>query len=648
MKREVSIFNALSLCVLSVVFLLALFSCKGKGSLERRLNNNIPELVKGTVVTFDLGYLNNLDPNSDKDVLEIWEHAHAAATLQGIVNREKPQLYLFYVEQQGVNIDQYWWNKYRNDGRWLTQAKIEPVSDIVALVEKFGKDIKGAVVYDPQVSATSNLASSIAGAEDLIAIRYDLSPSSLYSKLILNGPKIQVKRWLINQDGSSLFTGHGKVQGTEYPSSGSAKIDAYRWLIEHYLKTGKLNSKYGAYYIDQKWLEKPKATIVNHHTLTNHDFFVSKKSVFFDLCPWSDERATDDPEQQAGADREILEEILLLLYQQNGNGKTFTYLGGFPPWAFKYTQHAGGVHGDVETEWEYAQIISSYNAFKDADAIGYGALANASFWQHYPLQREYPQEWTTKEKLQKKGFLDANGNLTLGDKQLVIFYVGDYDASSWLAQTTPLIWDNPARGNVPMMWAISPVLSERVPMAWEYRRETATTNDYFVAADNGAGYLNPGELQVPRLSGLPDATKDWAAHCKPYYKQWGLTVTGFVIDGNATGLNEDGLEAYREFSPNGIVPQKKSATKLYKEMPVLQSDYDINQSDPKGAAALVVKRIKAREVPFHWFRNILKSPEWYEQVVIELAQLDSDIVLVDAPTFFELYKIFLEENPKYQ
>ena len=55
------------------------------------------------------------------------------------------------------------------------------------------------------------------------------------------------------------------------------------------------------------------------------------------------------------------------------------YIGGFPSWAFKYTQHAGGMHGDVATEWEFSKLIGAYNAFKDADAIGYGALANASF-----------------------------------------------------------------------------------------------------------------------------------------------------------------------------------------------------------------------------------------------------------------------------
>ncbi|MDR2385200.1 MAG: hypothetical protein LBD80_06015 [Tannerella sp.] len=641
-----------------IFVLLAILSCKtdngmrNNGEEEKNRNSVItpkPEFVEGTVITFDMQYLNRLDVSRPENALTVWEHVHTAATLQGIVNRQKPQLYLFYVENGGVNIDHYWWDKYRRSGKWLGNICEEQVGDIVELVTKFKDDIRGAIVYDPKVAATSNLASSLAGIEDLIAIRYDPSPSSLYSQLIINGPKIPVKIRLVNEDGSSLFTGAGVISSTNISSSGSPKIDAYRWFIENYLKLGKCNTAYAAYYIDQYWLQKPTAAVHNHHTLTNHDFFVSKKAFFFDLSPWGDEKATDDPRQAAGADRKTLEEMLLLAYRQNGNGKTFTYIGGFPAWAYKYTQHAGGSHEDVPTEWEFSRLIGAYNAFKDADAIGLGALANASFWQHYPLRDEYPQPWITKEELQAKGYLDVNGKLSLGMKQLLVFYVGDYDASSWLSQTTPSLWDNPSRGEVPMMWSISPVLSERVPMAWEYRRETATDNDYFVAADNGAGYLNPGELQEPRLSGLPDGTVDWANHCKPYYKLWGLTVTGFVIDGFAEGLSPKGLDAYREFSPNGIVPQKIATTMLYRgDMPVLRSDWDINDVDPKVAADQIVQRVRTRQIPFHWFRNILKSPQWYVQVVDELKQRDPNILLVDAPTFFELYRIFLKENPKYQ
>ena len=142
--------------------------------------------------------------------------------------------------------------------------------------------------------------------------------------------------------------------------------------------------------------------------MSNHDFFVSKRAFFFDLSPWGDEPATDDPSQPVGTDLQTLKEMLLLAYQQNKHEK-MCYIGGFPSWAYKYTMHASGIHDDVPTEWEFSRIISAYNAFKDADAISYGALANASFWQHFPTKKKYTQDWISHKELQKRGLLTADG-----------------------------------------------------------------------------------------------------------------------------------------------------------------------------------------------------------------------------------------------
>lgn len=601
---------------------------------------------KDPIGLFNLGYTLERNIQGPEDVHLAWDHVHTVATLQGIVNRDSPKLYVFFVENQSINIDRYWWEKYRQPGKWLSGRDTMEYSNIVELVTAYQSDINGAVVYDPKVAATSNVASAVAGADDLIAIRYDTDENSLYSQLVLEGPKLPVKVWLLNKDGSSLFTGEGDIPGTSRPSSQSVKNDVYLWFLEKYMKTGKCNTEYGAYYIDQKWMEKPNATNRNHHTLTNHDFFVSRNAFFFDLSPWGDEPATDEPGQKTGVDLSTLKELLLTAYEQN-QGKKMCYIGGFPPWAFKYTKHAGGSHEDVPTEWEYSRIISAYNAFKDADAIGYGALANASFWQHFPLEKKYEQPWVSKADLLKRGYLTKDGKVNISDRNFIIFYVGDYDASSWLSQTTPTIWDNPDRGKVPMMWSISPVLEERVPMALAYRRETATKNDYFVSADNGAGYLMPGMLQEPRpISDLPGAVDVWAEHNQPYYERWDLSITGFIIDGFAPGMNQKGLDAYAAFSPNGIVPQKIPLTLLHGEMPVLRADADVNETNPNEAAKHILGRVKDRPIPFHWFRNILKSPTWYVQVVEELNQQDPSVELLDAPTFFELYRIWLKNNPE--
>jgi hypothetical protein len=592
----------------------------------------------------DLEFTLQVDKGNQQSINNAWDYTHTIASLQGIVNRTTPQLYIFLVKNGSADVDRYWWNKYRAPGKWLAKRDTIVYKNVVDVISAYKKQIKGAVVYDPNVQATSNVASSIAGVEDLIVVRYDTNPNSLYSQIITSGPKVPVKISLVNKAGSSLFTGKGTIPGTTRASSGSAKNDAYLWFLEKYMKTGRVNTQYGAYYIDQQWLKNPFLANRNHHTLTNHDFFISRKGFFFDLSPWADEAATDDLTQTPGTDVNTLKELLLTAYNQNKGG--YAYLGGFPPWAFKYTKHAKGTHEDVATEWEYSRIISAYNAFKDADAIGYGALANASFWQHFPLKKEYKQDWVTKAELQKKGYLNADGKIDYKGRNFVIFYVGDYDASSWVSQTTPTLWDDPNRGKVPMMWCISPVLAERVPMAMDYRRESATPNDYFAAADNGAGYLMPGMLQAPRpLSGLPDGLDAWVAHNKPYYKQWGLTITGFIIDGQAPPLNQQGLDAYAAFSPNGIVPQKVPLTSLHGDMPVMRSDADVNE-DPVKAAQIIYDRIQKRRIPFHWFRNILKSPSWYVQVVAELKKLDPNIELLTAPDFFELYRTYLKENPE--
>jgi|GEM_PF-89395 len=594
---------------------------------------------------FDLRYTLETDLKTVSGLNTAWDDVHAVSTLQGIVNRNSPHLYVYFVKYEQYDIDKYWWDKYSKEGEWLHGRETVIYSSLEELFEAYSSYIKGVVVYDEKVLSTSNVASSVAGMEDLIAVRYDPTPGSLYYRLVLNGPKLEVKRRLINEDGTSLFTGKGIIPGTNRPSSGSLKNDPYLWFIENYVKPGKCNTEFGAYYLDQYWKKNPYAAVRNHHTLTNHDFFVSKKAFFFDLSPWGDEPATDEPGQPVGTDLATLKEFLLSAYQQN-KGEKMCYIGGFPAWAYKYTKHAGGIHDDVPTEWEFGRIISAYNAFKDADAISIGALANASFWQHFPLEENYPQQWVTHEELKKRGLLTEEGKVNFAGRNFIIFYVGDYDASAWVSQFTPAIWDDPYRGKVPLMWCISPVLQNRVPHVLHNFRKTATENDYFVSADNGAGYLMPGMLQEPRpISGLPSGLDAWARHCKSYYDKWGLTITGFIVDGYAPGLNEDGLDCYTSFSPNGIVPQKVPVVSIHRNMPVLRSDLDVNNNSPVEAAKVIVDRVKERyPMRFHWFRNIVKTPTWYMRTVEEIKKRDENILLLDAPSFFELLRIYLNDE----
>lgn len=78
-----------------------------------------------------------------------------ALTLQGIVNRRQPRLYLL-----GEFQDLKWLKVLCQEG-----YETEPCDDLTALVDTFRKELTGAVVYDPAAPYTINLATMLAGVK---------------------------------------------------------------------------------------------------------------------------------------------------------------------------------------------------------------------------------------------------------------------------------------------------------------------------------------------------------------------------------------------------------------------------------------------------------------------------------------------------
>jgi hypothetical protein len=569
---------------------------------------------------FDLRPYTAGDLGDPRRCREIWDTCHLVASLQGLANRNGPRLYLRYLPA-----DDYWWSKLKPAdpaaaplsalSRWLADREVHTIATLEELLAAFRDVYRGAVVYDDRVPATSNLASTIAGVEDLLCLRYDETAGSLYDRLVNHGPRLPVAQRLLAAHGGPLFTGRGALPGSDTPSTGSAKADAYLWAKERYLDAGRCSPWTMAYYLDAWWLRSPHTVGPVNHTLTNHDIFVARRAFFFDLGVWDDETPVDDPGQTPGTDARVLAALLRSAYEQR-HGEGFAHVGGFVPWASKYTSFgkAGGTHEPVPSEWRYAEILSCHNAYMDADALGLCAMANASFTQHFPLAERYPQPHTTTgEALRQRGLVDDSGAVKRA--HYVAFYVGDYDSAAWLYQQTAQVWDNPDRGKLPLSWAFNPNLAERMAPALVYCRETATPNDSFVAGDSGAGYLNPGHLQEPRqFSGLPSGVDAWRRHCEPYYQRWDLAVTGFVIDGFAPPMGQAALDAYAAFSPGGIVGQKVAHQTLHREMPVLRMASDLGDSE-KGAAEIVASRLRGRVPQFLAFRSILKTPTWHLRVV---------------------------------
>jgi hypothetical protein len=598
------------------------------------------------IYVFDARYLRRLNLQDPSQMAEVWDTMHALAAVQGLANREAPQLYVIYCEGFGVETDQFWLNWLRGEDGWLKNTKLVPLTSTEAVVRAFRKCFKGVVVYDPEVPATSCLASTAAGCDDLLPVRFSRATNSMFS-LLTGKLDLPVKLWLVNLDGTPKFTGTGQIPDLNEPSTGSAKNDAYRWAIRKYIDSGRCDSRFAAYYIDSFWMKCANPLQWDLHTLSNHDYFLSRRAFFFDLATWGDETPVDDPKQRMGLDRQTFLEMLTALNRQVP--KSMIKVGGFTPWAFKYTDHpgAGGKHGGVATEWEFARLISQYNGYMEADAIGAGSIANASFYAHYPLKKRYPQAnpMPTRPDWQQAGYLTAQGkvrpNLYVG------YYVGDYDSPSWVYKAVPAFFSDPQRGKVPLGWAIDPNLADRAPQALVYAYRHATTNDFFIAGDSGAGYLNARALTHRPDSKLPPALKIWTEHCERYYQRWDMTITGFVLDGSAGASTELEFSAYKQFSPDGCGNHFDLTPRVISGVPTIR-EWDMPES-PEATATFMADQAKAAtNAPcFLWARTILKSPSWHVDVsrVLREEHPNAPVVVVDPYTFFGLIKEHVNGAP---
>lgn len=583
---------------------------------------------EGSLHTLDLDYTRALTP------AEAFQHAHLAAAVQGIVNRDEPHVFVQFVNGYGRNVDAHWLSRLRQPDRWLSRKTVVPAADLVSLVTTFRSHFNGVVIWDPQVEATSNLASTVAGADNLLPLVRDLTPGSLYMQLV-NGPAALPV--VIDLEGR--FTGSGMIADTSRPSTGSRKCDAYIWAIEKYLKPGRVNPAYMGYYIDAYWIRNPApGGDWQNHTLTNHDYFIARKAFFWDLHVWGDEAPIDDPAQPLGTDVNTLKEILAEANVRLG-GEKMIHVGGFTPWAFKYTDFpgAGGSYGGVHTEWETVRLLSAYNAYVDADALHLSALANASLYSHMPLPARYTQPLPPMPgELKDRGLLDAEGNVV--PKSYLLHYVGDYDSAAWLNTGMPQHWDV-GRGATVIPWAVNPNLSDRAPHVFEYQYRTRTGLDHFMAGDSGAGYVNPTQLFPPRSpSGLASGEALWQRHCRPCYGRFGLSFTGFLINGLAGPVSAAAEAMYRPFSVNGIVNpdvgNHGGLLHLEDTMPafVMTSDLSGNLTNDRN---LIGSRVQAGTRQFLVFRSILQGAGYYVALnsAVQTARPEAAYVFCDPMMF---------------
>ncbi|MDX1521300.1 MAG: GxGYxYP family putative glycoside hydrolase [Anaerolineae bacterium] len=489
-----------------------------------------------------------------QDLLRDYDTLIFLTTLQGIVNREQPQLYLSHDHQrlETPGVDLFWLEKYQEPDQpygWLAETEIIELEGLGEVLDIFAGGVAGVVLWDTEVPATLNVATTIAGVEDVAVVR---AGSAIEAEVLARLP---LKRSLVD-----LFqAGAATLPNSDTPSSGSTKTDAYLWAKENYLDTGRANAQFLAYLLDG-W----PAQLYRQNRMTRggvyameRDYVVQQRGFAFDLSPWSTEAPNDDPGQPLGADAATFRSIVEAAESQTWGGLIKVW--GFIPWYEKYAVSAetgvAGQESAVKGEWESTWLFSSHGGYLQGgggDVFGV-AMANVSVHKFGPPPPSPPERPTpappTEADLIELGYLTGSGEIT-PDRTFVLFYAGDYDlvhpTYTLLANYARKPWLDPRRGDLPLAWGFNPAMTEDIPGIMTYLYATQTEADFFVGANSGAGYLNPdalSELQLLR----------WLGRSRGYYRTYGYDVQGFLLNGNGAAMSQRRLDAFTVIAPVGLL-----------------------------------------------------------------------------------------------
>lgn len=485
-------------------------------------------------------------------------------SLQGLVNRQQPRLYLDWPqlrERSDDLVNEAWLERLKANGIQI----IDVTDDPFRLLDKYKSNIRGAIVYDVEVPDTINLASTMAGISDAVLATEDLARRfsipiledlrgrfrdkyEVYEHAFQNVWPNVTDRLITaikpistilyaNRTWNTVLKANSSV--TDASDNGTYRIDLSRFI-------NPTNTVYVN--ISDAFPADGYGPSVYHVSVT-----ADGNETIADFRPGND---SEDP----------------FLFDDGGSHLA-DYPGG---WRF-----ADGT-SSIIYKFDYppratrlAITLSMWNQYKvsaSASPPGYQKV-NAIF-RDYIVSTAAPCVWLDSNRPREAALLDnllrrfqpntaylgwfPNGDEMAGVTQLARngvyvaatdfyfnptvfsgFRPGDQHPQPPKAEPSPypspknttkiflsLIylegdniqynqrrmfthWNDAARGTVPLGWTISPLLRDIGPGILSYYQDTSTRNDLLVAGPDGAGYTYPGVWPSGGLSAYLDQSGEY-------------------------------------------------------------------------------------------------------------------------------------------
>lgn len=505
------------------------------------------------------------------------------ATLQGVVNRSRPRMYLRFGDDDPV---------------WLKTLGVPSTQhgDPLRLLELYRDEIRGAIVYDPEVADTINIATTLAGLQGAVIAHPE--QAEVYGLPIVDDLRgrftddaVATYRWQVEQ----LFSRCTNRLLTGIPPTRTVPVPGVEWReVAREQDPIRDSSNRDVYELDLSAELGGEAVYLRFRDAFTNDGWgssVSRVTVLADGQQIADFSANTPEEEAALFDADgsaiapeghrFVDGGAYFIYRLAPPAGTTTLVARVDMWnqyhvsaaaqaptrvepfpffrdyivgtkAMVFWLAPNGDQGDLMSEifglvapatpylgWFSGAVAGEHSGVGLASEQGLEVLA-ADFYNNgtvhsgavAPIVAEPPRP--RMPRLQNKIYL----TLTFGEG----------DNIQYCQHRMRAMWDNSDRGAVPVNWTISPLLKDVGPAIFSYYQRTATRNDLLVAGPSGAGYTYPGLWPDDRLDAYTVMTGR-------YMRLTGLNVISCfnIVDGR-TPLTERIGASYDDHTPSlGIV-----------------------------------------------------------------------------------------------
>jgi hypothetical protein len=120
----------------------------------------------------------------------------------------------------------------------------------------------------------------------------------------------------------------------------------------------------------------------------------------------------------------------------------------------------------------------------------------------------------------------------LENKLYVAFWISDGDNLQYVEHLMRKLWNDGARGKVPMGWTVSPAMLDAMPAALDYYHRTASAGDVLISGPSGWGYAYPNSWRSPQtLARFLAKSDDYALRAGLRIVTVWNTITGGIDPG---------------------------------------------------------------------------------------------------------------------